>query len=190
MNTSFDDLNRRSRHLWKLAALTSLLLALSGCENSQLVTNDSNEEANNGTEQPIEGADDAGHGPDEDAQVLEAGFMAGSWRIGDAEDDALIADMDLVHIGGESAVEGTFTMGSGLYTRLEDEQGDLLDQSSFDGDTLVLAWNPTDVADEVYTVEAQKVDDDTFTGRLTALDYEQLDREVTVTRYKFDGGDE
>jgi hypothetical protein len=133
------------------------------------------------------GTDDAGHGPDEDQELIEAGLMTGSWRVGNASDNALIANFDLIQEADNSAVEGYYTMGLGIYDRLEGKSGELSAESSLNGDTLTLKWNPTDVPNEMYTVSAQKQDDDTFTGRITAIDYAQLDREVVVTRYHFGG---
>lgn len=170
-----------------------------GCDGSKVVRHGPNSGGgNNGTNNgggqlTEEGTDDAGHGPDEDVQLAEAGFMTGSWRVGDAADNALIANFDLIQEEGKTAVEGYYTMGSALYTRLEGKSGDVGPSSSFDGQTLTLKWNPTDVASEMYTVTAEKQDRDTFTGRISAIDYEELDREVVITRYNVpieSGGDD
>jgi hypothetical protein len=205
-------MNSDSRRTHCLAALLALLatfaLGLPACDGSKVVrhgpnngadggannganngsNNGGNNGANNGTGQLTEsGTDDAGHGPDEDQELIEAGFMTGSWRVGNAEDQALIANFDLIQEAQSASVEGNYTMGNAVYDRLDGVSGEVSAESSFSADTLTLKWNPTDVPNEMYTITAQKVDDDTFTGRLSAIDYVQLDREVRITRYHFGG---
>jgi hypothetical protein len=172
---------------------------MAACDDSKVVRhspgddadNNGNDGTSNNSSGPLNerGTDDAGHGPDEDQELIEAGLMTGSWRVANADDNALIANFDLIQEAQNSTVEGTYTMGLGIYDRLEGKSGDISAESSLNAEVLTLKWNPTDVPDEVYTISAQKQDDDLFTGRITAIDYAQLDREVVVTRYHFGGAD-
>lgn len=184
-------MNRHSlRRLIVCLVFLTGALAMTGCDQ-ELTKTAEDEKEKEKEEEPNHniGSDDAGHGPNADITLAEPGTMAGSWRIENGEDNALIANMDLVHIEGRSEVEGYFTMRSGLTQAVDGAQGDLYDSSNIAGDDLVLEWNPTDVDDEIYTIEAERLDEDTFTGRLTAIDYEELDKDVVIKREGHDQGD-
>lgn len=181
-------------HLLRLAMVVLMAAALGGCDESQITKSGPNNGDNNGNNNnnslTEEGTDEHGHGPDPDAELVEAGFMTGSWRVGNDEDDALIVNVDIIQEEDKPTLEGYYSMGSGIYERLDGKSGEISEESTYDGAKLVLKWNPTDVTSEMYTIEADQLDEDTFEGKLTAIDYEQLDKSVTITRYNFEDVDE
>jgi hypothetical protein len=180
--------------LLRLAVVVLMAAALGACDESQLTKSGPNNADNNGNNNTNnlteEGTDEHGHGPDPDAELIEAGPMTGSWRVSRDEDDALVTNVDIIQEEGNATLEGYYSMGSGIYDRLDGKSGEISDESTYEGTKLVLKWNPTDVTSEMYTIEADQIDDDTFEGKLTAIDYEQLDKQVTITRYNFEDTDD
>lgn len=110
------------------------------------------------------------------------GLMDGAWVLTENTDDAVISYFNLTHFEGEPSVTGDFLTGPGLYDGLfEGGPGDLVD-SSFSATTLTLKWNPTTQETEQFTLSASKVDDDTFTGKVTAVENTGLNLDVTLAR--------
>lgn len=165
-----------------LVMLLALVLVGWGCDDNSKVITDSNHKT--GTPDTGHGhQDDAGHGPDDDAPVIENGFMTGSWRVGRVEDQSLVVDLDTFQEKGSTEVSGYFTMSMLAGNGADSKSGDLLEGTTFDGETLIVKWNPTDVENELYTIEATRVDENTLTGTVSAAIYADFDAEVRITRY-------
>lgn len=133
---------------------------------------------------PIGPTDEHGHGTDpsvEGDERIAPGFMNGSWRVATTEQDTPVAYLDTFQDKGEARVDGTYLMAIGIYERLDGETGDL-QEATLDGDTLTVTWNPTNDQTELFTLQAQKVDENTFEGRITAERNPELDLLVQVTR--------
>jgi hypothetical protein len=164
--------------------LFALMLLGWGCDDPKLVTDEPtlNNASNNAPDE--HGLDDAGHGPDEDVELIENGLMTGNWRLAVAADQSLISDFTLFQEVDDPRLGGYFDMSVTAENDAAGVGGDIMADSTFDGETLTLKWNPTpDVPDEVYTVVATKQDDDTFTGTLDAAVYTHLSEEIVFTRY-------
>ncbi len=179
----------------------ALALSTVGCgSNSKFVENahangddaGSSTSSNNGTSDtggPLD-AGVADTGVDTATQVPPIGFMTGSWRVGNADDQSLISDFDLNQPVGSTSVTGKYTMGSALGADVEGKSGDIAGGSSFDGTTLTLKWNPTDSSTELYTISAEKQEDGTLSGQVTAAEDPQVSQRVVITRYQHPAGDD
>ena len=184
------------RTLVALAVLTLSLGAL-GCDSNKAQLNGLNNgsdtggstSTNNGTgadagtDVAVGPTDPEGHGtaPGEE-QHIDPGFMNGSWRTATTSDDTPVAYFDTFQDKGDPSVTGTFLMGLGVYPRLDGESGDVA-QSSFDGTTLTLKWNPTNDSEEMFTLQATKSDDNTMSGTITSARNPDLNVSVTLTRH-------
>src|SRR5690554_491348 len=165
-----------------LVLLLALMLVGWGCDDNSKVITESNKSDDADTNHGH--TDDAGHGPDEDVQTIENGFMTGSWRVGLVEDQSLVVNLDTFQEKGNPEVSGYFTMGMLAENGADSKSGDIFaETSSFDGETLIVKWNPTDVADEVYTIEAVKEDENTLTGTVSAAIFTDINAEIRITRY-------
>ena len=184
------------RTLPSMAIALILGLALIGCDssnarlrglNSGEQTNANNDNANNGTpggdeDVEVEPMDEEGHGTSADEQEkIEPGFMNGSWRAATGEQDTPAVYFDTFQDKGDAAVTGTYLMALGIYERLDGESGDI-QHASFDGNTLTIEWNPTNDREEVLTLEASKVDENTLEGTVTAKRNVNMNIPVTITR--------
>src|SRR5690554_1969126 len=178
-----------------IAALAGMMLLGSvGCDESKTVV----EVANN---QPVDNPDvtsddenkdeaDSGELLGEDPNlsitdaenvVVEAGYMNGSWQVSAGEQDEPAVRFDTFQDEGVPEVTGDFTMGFAIYDLLDGESGEI-DEASFDGTKLTLYWNPTTDRDEMLTLEATKVDENTLEGTITAKRNEDLTLPVVVKR--------
>ena len=192
---------------FKTVILTGILaLSLGGaaCEadNSKVsVGNNSSSErdtgggsgGNNGTPDVREPGEDTTppEQPGADADQFVPGLMHGHWTVRSVEDDGHIAEFSLVHEEGDSHVYGNFLAGDGLYDGMVDGgNGELGEGSSFEGDVLTIVWNPTTQVDEEMTITADKVSDDEFKGRMSAVQNTELDMELVLTRVEDDPIDE
>lgn len=135
------------------------------------------EEADTNTSDP-----DENDGDDVVDAPSAPGFMNGAWRVGTQADDATIAHFDLVQTEGNPAITGGFLTGDGLYEGLLEGGVGQLAESSYDGTTLTIQWNPTTQDVEMLTLSATKDDDDTFSGNITAVQNVELDMPVKMTR--------
>lgn len=164
-----------------LVMLLALILVGWGCDDNSKVITESNtsDDADTGHGH----LDDSGHGPDDDTPVIENGFMTGSWRVGRVEDQSLVVDLDTFQEKGSTELSGYFTMSMLAGNGADSKSGDLLEGSTFDGETLIVKWNPTNVENELYTIEATKVDENTLTGTVKAAIFTDFDADIRITRY-------
>lgn len=181
-------MNTLSKNTKTIAAKTGIIISLIvlaltswGCEDSKVVGTDQNKDNQNQSDTGAGETDDSGHGPDKDAETFAIGVMTGSWRVSNDKDDSMIANFDLFQEEQNPALEGYYTMSMIAGNGADSESGDIMDTSTFDGETLTLNWNPTPTADELYTVSATRQDDGTFKGTLSAAIYTELETEVRVT---------
>ncbi|TDP62647.1 hypothetical protein [Bradymonas sediminis] len=167
-------------------ALLALALAGFGCEDSKVVGQTTGKNNGTQTQRDVGGTgevDDAGHGHDEDVTLIAPGFVNGSWRVGAAEDQSLIVNLDLIQEDGATEVEGYYTMSMLAENGAADKGGDIMSSSTFDGTTLTVQWNPTQNENEIYTIEATKQDENNFTGTLSALVFTDVNQEIRISRY-------
>lgn len=175
-----------------LTAALTLALGAVGCDSKGAQINglnnssdDAGSSSNNGgggDDVAVSSTDEEGHGtaPGEEEQI-EPGFMNGSWRVAATEQDTPAVYLDTFQDKGDSEVTGTYLMAIAIYERLDGESGDLA-QGSFDGGTLTVKWNPTTDPEEMFTLQASKVDDNTLEGNITAQRNTELDVPVKLTR--------
>lgn len=187
--------------LFALCGILAFGLVTAGCDgdNSKLSKNNSggknadvvekNDDHDTKSPDPDEDTKSPGPGEVDEPDVAEEadvqatpGLMNGAWRVEATEDNALITYFDLTHLEGNPAVQGNFLTGDGLYEGLLDGGDGQLAESSFDGTTLTIQWNPTGQDTEMLTLSATKVDDDTFDGEVTAVQNVELELPVKVTR--------
>jgi hypothetical protein len=161
---------------------------LRGMNNEEAESTDQNKDEEDDEEEQEETVDhqpmdEEGHGTGPDEQeLIEPGFMNGSWRVATDEQNTPAVYFDTFQDKGETQVSGTYLMALGIYERLDGESGNLEAASSFDGDTLILEWNPTNDAEEVLTLQATRVDENTLEGRVTAKRNVEMDIPVKLTR--------
>lgn len=184
--------------------LTALLaLGLSACTEQQMVIpggeetpanqtpgENQHQEENQNQEDPHHfedpGDDGHGHGPDPDAVSIPTSEITGSWRVARAEDDAPLGYFDLMNLVGEEEVDGNFVMGLVPSEMFDGARGDLLEGSTWDGEDLVIRWNPTSQPTERYTITStNRVDFDRFDGQFAA-EQAPFSFEVTIGRMNFD----
>jgi hypothetical protein len=178
----------------RLLVLTTLLalgLAAAGCQsdNTLLAPDNDSEKTDAGLDDDQSdapdaignGTDDAGIDDGEDVWVAP-GFMNGSWRVAKASDDTPVVYFDVLQDEGDPLVEGDYLMGVGLYNGTLDGGYGPVAESSFDGTTLTIKWNPTPQDSEMLTLSATKVDENTLTGNITSANNPNLDLAVKVTR--------
>ena len=188
------DTKKRSTLRLIITALASLLLLGSvGCDEARLV--DSNyqqsEEPDEETSEDSgvdhadndhQSLDEHGHGSTEEERVLNApGYMNGSWRAAAGESDAPAVYFDTFQDKGDTEVSGTFLMGFAIYERYDGESGEV-ETASFDGETLTVLWNPTTDREEMLTLQATRVDENTMEGTVTAKRNVEMNIPVTLTR--------
>ena len=153
----------------------AILLVAAGCSDTQIV--------NTGEGAPNEGSSygdnaanfgenhdhgDHGHGPDPDAEVTPVSEVTGSWRVARADDDAPVAYFELFGMEDEPDHIGTYIMGLEPARLLDGNRGDIA-VSTWDGDQLVVEWNPTAQQSERYTLTAtERIDADTMEGQFVA----------------------
>lgn len=119
----------------------------------------------------------------EDVDEFVPGFLHGSWTALGAEDDEHIGEFMLIHEDGESDITGTFLAGDGLYDGMVvSAKGNIGDASSFDGNTLIIEWNPTTQEDELMTITGEKTSDDEFSANMKAELNQGLDLDMVLTR--------
>ena len=183
-----------TRKLWQLrlfvAGVASLLMMGNvGCDEASVVKS-SGQAADNSTEVgDDEGAEDHyqpmdehGHGSTaEERDIAEPGFMNGSWRVATGENDEPAAYFDTFQDKGDAQVSGTYLMGFAIYERYDGESGDIV-SATLDGETLTVRWNPTTDRDEMFTLQATRVDENTLEGTVTAKRNVDLEIPVTLTR--------
>lgn len=188
---------------YRLLVLCGILafgLVNTGCDgdNSKLVQNnngdkkadgdDNNGDDKNGddTKSPDPDEDTKSADPDDVAEETDVqvtpGFMNGTWRVATVEDDVTVTTLNLTHIEGDPVVQGNSLMGEGLYDGNLVGGDNQLDESSFDGTTLTIQWNPMAQDTEMMTLSATKVDDNTLDGNITAKLNVELDMAVKITR--------
>src|SRR5690554_4540314 len=175
--------------LLMLCGFLAFGLALSACDgdNSKVNSGDDKEDvADTQKDEDTTSTDpNKDAGPDiteePDAQVTP-GFMNGAWKLTDTSDDAVIAFFDLTHLEGNTDVKGGFLTGAGLYDGLLEGGVGVLAESSYEGSTLKIQWNPTTQDVEMLTLNATQVDDDTFSGTVTAVQNVELDLPVKLVR--------
>ncbi|MFW5966142.1 MAG: hypothetical protein ACOCV2_01435 [Persicimonas sp.] len=149
-------------------------------EDEESETDEGDEEENSSNDH----RDEEGHGVDPDQgedEVVEAGFMNGSWRAGTEEQDRPAVYFDTFHDEGDTEVTGTYLMGNGLVEQFDGESGEL-ESAQFDGERFVVEWNPSADSREMYTLEAERVDEDTLEGRVTAEQNPEIDHSLVLTR--------
>ncbi|QDG50222.1 hypothetical protein FIV42_05605 [Persicimonas caeni] len=161
-------------------------LVLSGCQQSKLrgMNNDQTqkEEEENENTEVTPSVDEEGHGTSpEEEELVEPGFMNGSWRVATTDQDTPAVYFDTFQDKGDTTVTGQYLMALGIYERLDGESGDI-QEGSFDGNTLTLKWNPTNDQEEVLTLQATKTSEDTLEGNVTAKRNVEMDIPVKVTR--------
>ncbi|MFP4598879.1 MAG: hypothetical protein ACLFVJ_11540 [Persicimonas sp.] len=187
----------QTRSNLRLIAITltlAFVAGLLGCDEARLQSMNNEEEASQDTstddeDEEIEQGptDEHGHGidPETEGETIPPGFMNGSWRAATGDQDTPAVYFDTFQDEGEPEVTGTYLMALGINDRLDGESGDLA-EASFDGTTLTIEWNPTTDPAEMYTLQADKVDEDTLEGRVTAERNPELDEVVTLTRREDD----
>lgn len=177
-----------------MVVLLALALVAWGCEDSKVVSDGPKDKDGEQTDLSMGKVDDAGHGPDDDAVLIAPGFVNGSWRVGAVEDQSLVVDLDLIQEDESTEVEGYFTMSVIAGNGADGKGGDVMETSSFDGDQLTVQWNPTGTDGDIYTVEATKIDDNTFSGTVSSALFSDFDKDIHITRYatppSTDEGDE
>ncbi|AWV88886.1 hypothetical protein [Bradymonas sediminis] len=176
------------------AAALTLSLGAAACDTSNkklTAGNNTNTETakpdtGSGDEADTGGVSDEegeGHGKEPgEYELLEPGFMNGSWRVAEPTQDAPVAYFDTFQDEGDSEVTGDFVMGNALYEGGIDGQSGEIAVGSFDGTTLTLKWNPTTDPDEMFTLVATKTTEDHLQGKITADRNVELDYAVSVTR--------
>lgn len=175
-----------------IATLAGLmLLSSTACDDSNLVVTHNNEQADNTNDEqddpsvdPNDEAliDEHGHGTsDEENVVVEPGFMNGSWRAGSGDQDQPAVYFDTFHDAESSDISGDYTMGFAIYELYDGEAGEL-ESATFDGETLTILWNPTTDRDEMLTLKATQVDENTLEGAVTAKRNIELNIPITLTR--------
>lgn len=176
-----------TRRLVLPLALVALFfgLVLSGCQQSKLrgMNNDQTqkEEEDENTE-VTPSIDEEGHGSaDDESDLLEPGYMNGSWRVATTEQDTPAVYFDTFQDKGDSLVTGQYLMALGIYERLDGESGDI-QEASFDGDTLTIKWNPTNDQEELFTLQATKASEDSLEGTITANRNVDMNIPVKMTR--------
>lgn len=166
-----------------LIALIALALFAWGCEDSKVVSDGAKDKDGEQTDLSMGEVDDAGHGPDDDAVLIAPGFVNGSWRVGAVEDQSLVVNLDLIQEKGSTEVEGYFTMSSIAGNGADSKGGDVMDTSTYEDDKLTVQWNPTGMDGDIYTVEATKIDDNTFSGTVSSALFSDFDKDIHITRY-------
>ncbi|WP_133622100.1 hypothetical protein [Bradymonas sediminis] len=193
MNAEFKyrSMNRSTLRLIVAALAGLMLLGSVGCDESKLSGTNGEQSDNANEERGDENADptgevpldeDPGHGSgDEEGVVIPAGFMNGSWRASAGEQDEPAVYFDTFQDEGDPEISGDFTMGFAIYELYDGETGHL-ETASFDGETLTVMWNPTTDRDEMLTLKATRVDENTLEGSVTAKRNIELNVPVTLTR--------
>lgn len=185
-----------------LALLASLLLVSAGCEQTKVVNSANNQpqaETPKGNNPPGEQPDATthegdsadeefveGHGSDEeDDNHVAAGFMNGTWRAGAGDQDEPAVYFDTFQDQGNPEITGQYTMGFAIYELYDGESGDI-SSAEFSDTTLTVLWNPTTDPMEMLSLEATRVDQNTFRGTITARRNPELNLPVTLTRTNVD----
>ena len=189
-------------HLFAILLVVGIGLSSTGCKNEARLRGidqageESDEEsgsaassagAGQGEASDLEAIDEQGHGvdPTTEQERIEPGFVNGSWRVATAGDDTPVAYFDTFHDANKSDVTGSFLMAIGLYDRLDGEAGQIED-ASWNGNQLTVAWNPTSDPTELFTLTATKLDENTLEGAVTAKRNPNLDVDVKLTRRHVD----
>jgi hypothetical protein len=167
----------------------TVLLGLVGCDDGGQLrglnngeNNDSSADSDVVEDDEFAPMDEEGHGTSEDEQeTIEPGFMNGSWRAATGDQDTPAVYLDTFQDKGDANVTGTYLMALGIYERLDGESGNVA-EASFTREEFTVTWNPTNDTEELLTLQATKVDENTLEGHVTAKRNIQMNIPVTLTR--------
>lgn len=115
---------------------------------------------------------------------IDAGLLNGSWRVALEADDQPLVYFDIFNDAGEATADGNFLMGMALGEMLDGEPGELI-TVEMAGDVVTVAWNPTTDEEEVYYLEATRVDADHFEGTFSA-ERNPREESLVMTRRVFE----
>lgn len=198
VHSKYQTMKGSTRRLVIAGLAGMMLLGSVGCEDSKKVVEVANNQpvdqpdttSNDPDDDEIDGIEQPGEDPDlaisdDENVVIEAGYMNGSWQVSAGEQDEPAVRFDTFQDEGSPEVTGDYTMGFAIYELLDGETGEI-DEASFDGTKLTLYWNPTTDRDETLTLEANKVDENTLEGTITAKRNVELNLPVVVKRVNLD----
>lgn len=113
--------------------------------------------------------EDPNHGGEEEGPLIEVGGLNGSWRVvSDNPNRDLILALDLVHDKGETTATGDYLMGPGINVVLDGQTGEI-SEATFNNGNLVVVFNPTNDAEQVFTLNASVAGENELKGSLTSL---------------------
>jgi len=123
-------------------------------------------------------------GPDEDEVLIDVGFMSGTWRVGeDTPDNQPVVYFSFIQDEGDPIIDeiaSSFEMSIALGSELDGNVGKIT-SARYEGDSLTVAWNPTNDEQQLFTITAQKVDEKTLRGTLVDVD-RAVDMQIVLTR--------
>ncbi len=182
------------KKMWMVLLLCGLMMGV-GCDRDPIeyepgvedengeANGQDDEEGNNDEESVWTGDYEASDQRDDDDEEAShpTGEMQGSWRAAYVEGDVPLAYFTVYHNEGEESARGDYLMAIARGEGLDGESGQFDDMWIDAGaEEVVIEWNPTPDQGEMYRLELQREDGETYVGEFSAEMYPNT-HEVQMT---------